>query len=176
MRTLFVVVSFALIYLVSQASSVSAMTSQELCARVFEQYGVRSETCDLDVAAAPTDRQEPLTDEIRESHVFFLKGGTTISDDVLLQMAVLVEVLEIPLMQNACLRLIGHSDSSGSAARNYELSLQRAELVAAQLRAGLSDDTRIQQVAAQGETHPLAGFAGDSRYNRRVEIQARSCN
>lgn len=152
-----------------------AMTSQELCARVYEQYGVRTEECDLGPAHSPASAKTDITAEQRESHVFFERGGTTLDDEAKLQLAILVQVLEAPLMQRACLRLIGHSDTSGSAVRNQEIALQRAQVVAEVLRAGLQDDNRIRDISSEGETRPIPGVPGNSGLNRRVEIQAKDC-
>lgn len=156
-------------------TSTLALTAQELCERVYQQYGVRAEECD-----AAEDRSQQLTeglldDEIRESAVFFPKGGSQLDDDARLQISVLIQVLETPLMTGACLRLVGHSDTSGSATRNLQISQERAAVVAKALRSGLRDRSRIKEVLAEGETRPLSGFSGASSQNRRVEILARDC-
>ena len=159
----------------------ASMTAQELCQKVYEQYGLRSDGCDDDDAApasapAPTTGSAAsLTDEMQQDHVFFAGGGTRLDDRALARLSALVKVLEMPLMQGACLRLVGHSDSSGPAERNLEISRQRAEVVAGHLRARLADPTRIHEVLAEGERRGLPGFPPQAAENRRVEILARTC-
>lgn len=174
MKAFFVAV-LPLVFSVAGPPSTSAMTAQELCGRVFEQYGVRAEECDLAEEPTKQSRPEVIPDDVRESHVFFVRGGAALDDDARLQISVLVRVLESPLMSGACLHLIGHSDTSGSAARNQEISRKRAEVVAAALRDGLSNGRRVAEVSSLGEERPLAGLPGNSAYNRRVEILARDC-
>lgn len=153
-----------------------AMSPQELCTRVFEQYGIRSEDCGAEAAPDPAPpRQEPSA-EMRENHVFFAQGGVGLDAQAQAQLAMLIEVLETPLMGNACLRLVGHSDSSGAEDRNHHLALQRASVVAERLRDGLTDGSRVREVDAEGEARPLPGFDGRAAANRRVEILARSCD
>ncbi|TCL01141.1 OmpA family protein [Shimia isoporae] len=152
-----------------------AMSPQELCDRVFEQYGVMSEECEIVDTPQNDTELSGLSDETQESHVFFARGGAQLDDNARLKLTVLVQVLETPLMTRACLHLVGHSDSSGSSTRNLELARERAQIVADALRAGLMDPSRILEVSAEGENRPLQGQQGGSRYNRRVEILARDC-
>jgi type VI secretion system protein ImpK len=72
----------------------------------------------------------------------------------------------------------GHTDNQPMRSlrfpSNYELSLQRAQGVAAVLQAGLQDSTRLH-VEGRADTQPLAGndtLQGRAR-NRRVEIALR---
>ena len=150
---------------------------QDLCSRAKQEYGIEPAQCRA-LAPEPATalaNADPLSAEIRESHVFFDQGGATLSDDAQVQLAVLVSVLNSPLMQGACLRLVGHSDSSGSAQANEKLALQRAETVAEVLRKGLRSPARVQDVTSQGELRPLTGLPSTAPANRRVEIQAKSC-
>ncbi|WP_270725974.1 OmpA family protein [Shimia sp. Alg240-R146] len=166
---------FPLVLCAFHATGVNAMTPQELCARVYEQYGVRSEECALTDEPPTALQATAISDETRESHVFFTRGGAVLDDDARLQLAALVQVLETSVMSRACLHLIGHSDTTGSSDRNEDLSKKRAEAVASALRAGLSDATRVREVSAHGEGTPLPGMSGRSPFNRRVEILARDC-
>jgi outer membrane protein OmpA-like peptidoglycan-associated protein len=92
------------------------------------------------------------------------------------QISVLADVLQSPLMQGACLRLVGHSDSSGPAAQNREIALERAQAVATELRRRLEAPERVREVATEGEDQPMPGFQPTSRYNRRVALFAKSCD
>lgn len=157
-----------------------AMDEAALCARALEQYGVKPAQCraskpaQSDTAHSGT-ADNALSEETLESHIFFPQGGAVLNEDAQVRLAVLVSVLDTSVLQLACLRLIGHSDSSGSNTANMALALKRAETVAAALRDGLKDPSRIRVVMSEGETRPLAGQAGTSVHNRRVEIQARTC-
>jgi outer membrane protein OmpA-like peptidoglycan-associated protein len=153
-----------------------SLTSQQLCEKVFEQYGLRSEGCDLeDAPTPPVDTRTPDA-EMRENHVFFASGGTGLDAGALAQISVLADVLRSPLMQGACLRLVGHSDSSGPAEQNRQIALERAQAVASELRRRLDAPERVREVASEGEDQPLPGFKPTSRHNRRVALFAKSCN
>lgn len=157
-----------------------AMDEAALCARALEQYGVTPARCRVPAPAlsstTPSGKApNALPAEIRESHIFFPQGGAALNEDAQVQLAVLVSVLDTSVMQPACLRLIGHSDSSGGDAANMALALKRAEAVATALRDGLKDPSRIRVVMSEGEARPLAGLESNSIHNRRVEIQAKTC-
>ncbi|WP_120500659.1 OmpA family protein [Roseovarius sp. EL26] len=171
------------VYLCSIVQSASAqnLTDWELCEAIYREYGMRTEACDQDrehtekKTEKPLEKAHQLSAEVKESHVFFTQGGATLSDNALQQVAGLASVLETAPMQRACLRLVGHSDSSGGAEINQTLSKQRAESVAAALRAKLQNEARILEVLGVGETQLLEGFPGKSPYHRRVAILARDC-
>ncbi|WP_294222163.1 OmpA family protein [uncultured Shimia sp.] len=156
-------------------SAATALNETELCARAVEQYGVEPTQCGLPSAGSPSSSPTALSNEVLESHIFFPQGGTSLNDDAQVQLAVLLSVLNTSVMQSACLRLIGHSDSSGGEDANKALALKRAETVAAALRDGLKDPSRIRTVGSAGEARPLSGLESTSVHNRRVEIQAKTC-
>lgn len=116
-----------------------------------------------------------LTDRQQESHVFFPSGGQQLDSTAEAQIARIAQVLQTPVMQGACLRLVGHSDSVGAAQANQTLSLARAQRVADQLRGLLPDPTRVQEVMGVGEEEPLSDFDPAARENRRVAFWVRSC-
>ncbi|WP_422049378.1 OmpA family protein [Shimia sp.] len=157
-------------------SPVLAMSESEICAQIMREYGVRADQC-ADAPTAPPQRvvSTELSADILESHIFFAKGGTALDGDARLQLAALAAVLNAAPMQTACLRLIGHSDTSGGATANQALALKRAEVVAASLRASMADGSRIKEVVSMGETQPLDSLPGSSPLNRRVEIRAKTC-
>lgn len=73
---------------------------------------------------------------------------------------------------NSRIQVIGHTDSTGSAAYNQDLSERRARSVAGILTAGGVSSSRIS-TAGRGATQPVASNdtpAGRAQ-NRRVEIQ-----
>ncbi len=187
------------------AGGATALSDQSLCAQIFQKYGVRSEHCRASpppgsaaaaqissqtLPAAPSGSStnpvpagqisavladgSGLSQETLESHIFF-PSGHAINDDARVQLAVLNEVFDTFVMRTTCIRLIGHSDTSGSVSGNLQVSQRRAEAVAQILRDGLADPTRIQDVTFEGESRPLVGLPGSSAHNRRVEIQVRTC-
>ena len=160
--------------LLTWGSPVSSQTAQAVCDQIYAQYQLIAEGCpprEADGASAA----EGLAARMRESHVFFPAGGSRLDAAAKAQIAQLSEVLNISLMRQTCLRLVGHSDSVGGASVNEALSLQRATQVAEVLKAQLDDPTRVQEVLGVGEAQPLAGFATTAVKNRRVEIWAKTC-
>jgi len=160
--------------ILSLPSKALALDDTALCARAQEVYGVTPERCVMPSAPAPKTTTG-LSEEMLESHIFFPQGGADLNDDAQVQIAVLLSVLDTTAMQNACLRLIGHSDSSGGGAANKALAQKRADTVANALRSGLKDPTRLRDVLSEGEAVPLQGIPTTSPLNRRVEIQAKTC-
>jgi len=156
-----------------------ALDKAALCARAQETYGVTPERCLSTAQPSAQKAASGLSDEMSESHIFFPAGGARLDDDAQVQIAVLLEVLHTTVMKNACLRLVGHSDSSGGEAANKALARKRADVVALALalalRDGLEDPSRLQDVISEGEAKPLVGVPSTSPHNRRVEIQARTC-
>jgi outer membrane protein OmpA-like peptidoglycan-associated protein len=67
--------------------------------------------------------------------------------------------------------VVGHTDNSGTASQNKQLSLQRARAVADQLSAAGIERERVE-VEGYGETRPIAGndTPEGRASNRRVEI------
>ncbi|HER19526.1 MAG TPA: OmpA family protein, partial [Chromatiales bacterium] len=72
---------------------------------------------------------------------------------------------------NTVVRVEGHTDSSGSASYNQDLSVNRAQSVASYLAQSGVSSSRIQAVGF-GETRPVAtnSTAQGRAQNRRVEI------
>lgn len=149
--------------------------STQACQEIAQKYGVTPQSCPLDNSAKRWVRSQDLGSEVQENHVFFSSGGTVLDAGARAQIALLARILAAAPMHQACLRLIGHSDTSGGAQANHRLALKRAEAVRAELAKYLSNAARIESVEALGETQPLDGLKGSSPWQRRVEIQARSC-
>ena len=85
----------------------------------------------------------------------------------------LSSVLMSDAMLKTCLRVTGHTDTSGDANYNMQLSQKRAIMVATYLaEAGKIDPTRVQ-IAALGETKPLPDIAGSDPHNRRVAFSTK---
>ncbi|GGE54137.1 OmpA family protein [Actibacterium pelagium] len=164
------------------------------CKEILVQYGVVAPGCSpapvtvaavvlppkLPAPAASTaafapQPAGPLTDRLRESHIFFSEGGVSLRAEAQLQLQKLARVLETEPLADACLKLVGHSDSVGAEAANLILSRQRAQAVGRYLATHLQDPARIEQMVGLGEGQPLPGLATTARENRRVEILARQC-
>lgn len=72
---------------------------------------------------------------------------------------------------NSTVQVLGHTDNTGSAALNYDLSQRRAAAVASELIAGGVQSNRIQTIG-RGMDQPIASnlSAQGRAQNRRVEI------
>jgi outer membrane protein OmpA-like peptidoglycan-associated protein len=70
--------------------------------------------------------------------------------------------------------IVGHTDTTGAAPRNYELGLRRANVVRTLITALAVDKSAIE-VRSHGEADPLVKTADDTSEprNRRVEITVR---
>lgn len=87
------------------------------------------------------------------------------------QLAELAGALTSPRLAGRRFEVAGHTDASGSAKRNRELSLARAATV----RLFLADagvDTSVLTVAGYGADRPLVGHGAEDALNRRVEIRS----
>lgn len=75
------------------------------------------------------------------------------------------------LNPSARMRVVGHTDASGSLALNWRLSLARAEAVRAYISAGGVDSARIDAVG-RGPAVPVASndTAAGRAKNRRIEV------
>lgn len=159
-----------------------AAPPQAVCDQILRQYDVVGVGCPVVASLGqPTAEVVPhstarrLADRQRESNVFFPAGGSQIDERAQIQLAQIARILEIPVMQAACLKLVGHSDSVGTAAANQRLSMRRARAVADLLASLLADPDRIREVKGLGEKEPLPGFSPQAVENRRVEVWVRSC-
>jgi outer membrane protein OmpA-like peptidoglycan-associated protein len=83
-------------------------------------------------------------------------------------------VAAIQNRRSTSVTVIGHTDTTGEAQANYTLGLQRAEAVAAEIRAVAPPGAQIF-VASHGESDPAVKTADgvDEPRNRRVEVIVR---
>ena len=80
--------------------------------------------------------------------------------------------------QSACLRLVGHTSPTGTAALNRELSLARASVVRDDLISQAARLATLTDTEGRGSAEPLVGSGRDDAtdvLDRRVEFETRPC-
>ena len=173
----------------TQPSVAQSTAAMQVCADILAQYGIAPEGCDPqdDVYTKPSKKEDTAAveqtasalsvsqQELNENNVFFRKGGDRLDDQALQKLDMLGRILNTSVLNTACLRLIGHSDASGPASLNTEMGMKRANVVATYLRERISDASRIQEVASDGEDNLIPGLAPENALHRRVTIYARAC-
>jgi outer membrane protein OmpA-like peptidoglycan-associated protein len=110
-----------------------------------------------------------------ENHIFFPGGGPALDSKALQQIDTLSQLLNGTVLGNACIALVGHSDTSGGEVANMQVAQSRAEAVGAAFRSRLNNPLKIERVLSAGESLPLENISPRSRWQRRVEIRARDC-
>jgi outer membrane protein OmpA-like peptidoglycan-associated protein len=167
---------FVFIFSVGPASA-RGLTAAE-CSEVTQKYGVVPSECNvknsIQATALPT-LNEP-TPKMRQNNIFFTKGGAELGPEALLQLQRLAQALDSPAMQNTCIKLVGHSDSTGPNLSNMEIAANRTAVVRNRLSLLLNNSARIDRVETMGEGSPLEGISTDSPWQRRVEIWVRNCS
>ena len=116
-----------------------------------------------------------VSSEVRQNHILFSSGGTELDEDALTQIVLLGQILELPPLENACLKLVGYSDASGGQSVNRSISQTRAETVARALSAVLEDPGRIVETLGVGAADFLEELPKTDKHQRRVAIMARTC-
>lgn len=168
--------------LLTPFAGASAMTSQQ-CQNMKEVYGQTPDSCtaivqDVSFAIEAPTRVVPENEPTalqRQNHVFFTRGGSALDPTALQQIQILATLMNGVALGDACVALIGHSDTSGSEAANTQIAMARAETVGRAIAAALEDPNRIEKVISLGEVMPLENLSPQSRWQRRVEIRARDC-
>ncbi|MEM1236786.1 MAG: OmpA family protein [Pseudomonadota bacterium] len=122
------------------------------------------------------DRIAALDQAMLENHVFFPRGGAGLDDDATAQIALLARLLDTQAMAGVCLKLVGHSDSSGGTAANAALSERRAEAVRAALESELGTNAPPIVVEAMGEDDLLPDLPTTHVAQRRVTLWAKACD
>ena len=166
--------------------------SEAECAEIAQKYGVVSPACRSadpgrgvitgTIASGPNPQgvnpRTRLPDALRthqiEENVFFPLGGAQLDQVAKDRIAAIAKVLETQLLSNTCVQLVGHSDASGSEARNLEIGLERARSVALNLKSEIGSE-RVESLISQGEWALLTNLPGSHAYQRRVEVRVRKC-
>lgn len=142
------------------------------CDEILSAYNIVPDGCAgsgaVRASDGPTQRQ-------KENNVFFAQGGSRLDPKAREQIVLLGKLLESPAMARSCLRLEGHSDTSGSSQVNRDIARKRAETVNAALARQLANPGRILEVTSRGEETPLANLSNESPWQRRVTLWARNC-
>ncbi|MEM1374118.1 MAG: OmpA family protein [Pseudomonadota bacterium] len=112
---------------------------------------------------------------MRENHIFFPGGGATLDSDARKQVALLARVMGTQAMAGTCLKLVGHSDSSGGSAANDALSTKRANAVRDALLDAIEVNAPVITVAGMGEQDHLPDLPSTHVAQRRVTLWARQC-
>lgn len=122
-------------------------------------------------AAAPTPATvrptRPTQVGASDLGLTFLPNSSSLTDTAKARLAKYAAVLDGPKLDGRRLRIEGHTDASGSAALNRDLSRRRAQAVADFL-IGSGVDRRRLDVVGYGSSRPLPGKAATAPENRRV--------
>ncbi len=89
----------------------------------------------------------------------------------------LAELAQQAYVSPHCLLIVGHASSTGSDARNRQLSLQRAQAVRRIMLRSLPELAPKLAVVGRGAAEATGGGVGDSRAaaDRRVEFEVVDC-
>lgn len=99
--------------------------------------------------------------------VAFMTGSADVNPMSRDQVSAFASALKDPRLASRKIRIEGHTDSVGAAAKNQDLSERRAKAIADMLQAQGVDTTRLD-VKGYGSTRPLPGTQASNGANRRV--------
>ncbi|WP_292286630.1 OmpA family protein [Marivita sp.] len=170
----------------AQDATADEMTADEIT-KAFEKQRTRGLVLVPSESSDQTDAETPGTtvtsnttaetgyNEVEKSDQVNIKitfdfDSATLRDDQKPQLATLCQVMQSVDVQ--LFQIVGHTDSSGSASYNENLSLLRAKEVKRHLvnECGIAE-TRLEAIG-MGETVPFDPNDPRSDENRRVEFQA----
>ena len=159
-----------------EASDTAAATADDSAAKESSSSDAESDaaaTAAVVTAAAATSDKEPEVETISlAAGATFELGGSTLSDQGKAAVAELVTQFKERDVAVKEVTIEGHTDSSGDAAFNQQLSEQRAEAVKAEVVANGGNPDKIKTIG-YGESKPIAdNSTREGRaQNRRVEIK-----
>ena len=116
---------------------------------------------------APTRPMQPAHTGEANLRLGFASGSAMLNGADKARLAKLAQVLGSPVLASRRARIEGHTDSSGSARSNLDLSRRRAQSAADYLVAAGIDAQRLE-VVGFGSTRPIAGISAQAPENRRV--------
>jgi outer membrane protein OmpA-like peptidoglycan-associated protein len=117
--------------------------------------------------AAPRETVQPRRIGRTDLRLTFATNSATLDAASRAKLARLAVVLDTPRLKARRLRIEGHTDSSGNAAVNRDLSRQRAQSAANALTSAGLARQRLD-VVGYGADSPLPGVAASAGANRRV--------
>jgi CHAT domain-containing protein/Tfp pilus assembly protein PilF len=105
------------------------------------------------------------------THILFETGSAQISKESGKQMEEIIAALKSKELNNARIRIEGHTDSIGDSGYNLKLSRRRAEAVCQYLKKGGIKDNLLNYTG-KGDTEPVADNATEQgrKRNRRVDF------
>ena len=129
------------------------------------------------ITAVTKPKKVPVSHQAAKSEngyfIHFALNSFDLEPDYKQHLERLSTVLSSDAMATTCLRVTGHTDTTGDAAYNQSLSQKRAIMVGTYLaETGNIDPTRVQ-IAASGETAPLPDMPGHDPRNRRVAFSTK---
>lgn len=156
----------------ARATGAMSELQQRLAAADQRQAWLEREVARLAPPAAPSPEPpampEPWSANLDGS--VFAPGSATLRTEGVRELATIAA--RITTTPRAQVRIVGHTDASGDAQANLELSVRRAEAVQAELVAAFGVDPSRLVATGMGEAEPIASneTAEGRRTNRRVEI------
>jgi outer membrane protein OmpA-like peptidoglycan-associated protein len=99
--------------------------------------------------------------------VQFMTGSDQVNPRSQAQISAFAAALKDPRLSTRRVRIEGHTDSTGTPAKNQDLSQRRAKAIADMLMADGVDITRLD-VQGYGSSKPLPGTSASNGANRRV--------
>jgi outer membrane protein OmpA-like peptidoglycan-associated protein len=121
-------------------------------------------------AASTSGRNRPKSTAPRGQYdlrVQFMTGSDQVNPRSQAQISAFAAALKDPRLASRRVRIEGHTDSTGTAAKNQDLSERRAKAIADMLKADGVDITRLD-VQGYGSSKPLPGTSASNGANRRV--------
>ncbi|CAL9377608.1 hypothetical protein SUDANB121_00997 [Nocardiopsis dassonvillei] len=135
---------------------------------VVQEDGTREEQApDREGGAPDAPRAEQGPVERTRTVSGFAVGSAELTERMREDLAPTVEMLGEHWDENVPVTITGHTDPSGNADRNQELSQERAQAVADYLEEELGEDAPDTEVEGRGSDQPVEGPAESQR---RVEI------
>jgi outer membrane protein OmpA-like peptidoglycan-associated protein len=104
-------------------------------------------------------------------NVPFEVNSAQLRPDAADQLDALAAALGSEALATIQVEIVGHTDSSGAAGYNQQLSLKRAESVRAYLSGRKGIDAARMIPVGRGESEPIPGSRSEDPQNRRVEVR-----
>lgn len=129
--------------------------------------------------------QKPIMRTVRDNNklttnqnylIHFENASSALTKQSQQNLALLINILQSTPMQNACLKLVGHSNAIGNPQNNMALSFERAVIVKRHIAHQYPQIINRIAIAAHGDKYPIRNISPKAPENRRVEIYARDCD